>query len=123
MATPHVAGVAALVWNHFPQCSANQIRNVLLKTAEDRGDGGCDVKYGYGIVKAKTAYDLLAQSGCEAGGLPDAEIKGGCGRESLLSCEFNSDCPVKTCKYRGDHWYHSLQFMSVYFLEHFISFI
>lgn len=102
MATPHVAGVAALVWNHFPQCSANQIRNVLLKTAEDRGEAGCDVEYGYGIVKAKAAYDLLMEGGCEAGGLPNAEIKGGCGRESLLSCESKSDCPKKTCKYRGE---------------------
>ena len=34
MATPHVAGVAALVWSHFPDCTAWQIRNVLAKTAK-----------------------------------------------------------------------------------------
>ena len=96
MATPHVAGVAALVWNHFPQCSANQIRNVLLKTAQDKGDEGCDDKYGFGIVKARAAYDLLAQGGCDAGGPPVAEVKGGCGRN--LPCEVKSDCPTKTCK-------------------------
>lgn len=33
MATPHVAGVAALLWSHFPLCSNNQIRNALIHTA------------------------------------------------------------------------------------------
>ena len=97
MATPHVAGVAALVWNHFHQCSANQIRNALLKTAQDKGESGCDDKYGFGIVKARAAYDLLAQGGCDAGGPPVAEVKGGCGRN--LPCEVKSDCPTKTCKF------------------------
>merc|ERR1719264_554251 len=45
MATPHVAGVAGLLWAHFPDCKAYQIRNVLAHTAMDLGDSGCDVKY------------------------------------------------------------------------------
>ncbi|MGT0150444.1 S8 family serine peptidase [Vibrio metschnikovii] len=28
MASPHVAGVAALVWSHFPQCRPERIRQV-----------------------------------------------------------------------------------------------
>lgn len=82
MATPHVAGVAALVWSHFPECSNNQIRNVLIKTALDRGDAGCDVKYGFGIVQAKAAYDLLSAEGCDAGGVDPGQLsnaaRGGC---------------------------------------------
>jgi len=82
MATPHVAGVAALVWSHFPQCSNNQIRNVLLKTAQARGPAGCDIEYGYGIVQAKAAYDLLSAEGCDAGGNDPAKLSnaafGGC---------------------------------------------
>ena len=35
MATPHVAGVAALVWSHFPECNNNHIRNALIQSAED----------------------------------------------------------------------------------------
>ena len=69
MATPHVAGVAALVWSYFPECSNNQIRNVLIKTAIDRGSSGCDQLYGHGVVQAKAAYDLLAAQGCDAGGI------------------------------------------------------
>ena len=82
MATPHVAGVAALVWSYFPTCSNNQIRNVLIKTAKDRGTAGCDVNFGWGIVQAKAAYDLLASQGCAAGGtdFPTKSdgAKGGC---------------------------------------------
>ena len=104
MATPHVAGVAALVWNHFPQCTANQIRNVLLLTAQDKGDAGCDDKYGYGIVKARAAYDLLTQRGCEAGDSEDAEIKGGCGRPSTCEADDNCVCHYVTLKLTTDNF-------------------
>ncbi|WP_076415283.1 S8 family serine peptidase [Shewanella sp. UCD-KL12] len=68
MATPHVAGVAALVWSHFPSCTPTEIRNALNATAEDRGSAGRDTSYGYGIVKAKAAYDYLQTSSCGDGG-------------------------------------------------------
>merc|ERR1712048_1032188 len=64
MATPHVAGVAGLLWMHFPQCKNYQIRNVLLATAKDRGSSGCDNYYGTGLVQAKDAYDLLSEGNC-----------------------------------------------------------
>jgi len=67
MATPHVSGVAALVWSHFPNCSNQQIRDALNASAEDRGTPGRDTSYGFGIVKAKAAYDYLAQSECGGG--------------------------------------------------------
>jgi subtilisin family serine protease len=59
MACPHVAGVAALVWSHFPYLSAVEIRDVLKKSAEDLGSVGKDPEYGYGLVRAKEAFDLL----------------------------------------------------------------
>lgn len=68
MASPHVAGVAALVWSNHSQCSAEQIRNALNATAEDRGSSGRDSSYGYGIVKAKAAHDYLTNNGCSGGG-------------------------------------------------------
>jgi subtilisin family serine protease len=64
MATPHVSGVAALVWSHFPDCTGEQIRTALNKTAEDLGAAGRDVEYGYGLVQAKAAYDRLQMKGC-----------------------------------------------------------
>ncbi|WP_338872864.1 S8 family serine peptidase [Myxococcus stipitatus] len=61
MATPHVAGVAALVWSACPTLTHDQVRDVLLATAEDRGDQGRDDRYGYGLVQAKRAVDRALQ--------------------------------------------------------------
>jgi len=69
MATPHVSGVAALVWSHYPQCSNNQIRAALNKSATDKGTPGRDTSYGFGIINAKAAFDYLA-GGCDGGGNP-----------------------------------------------------
>lgn len=68
MATPAVAGVAALVWSNFPSCTGTEIRNALKATAQDAGAAGKDVYFGYGIVKAKAAYDYLSANGCAGGG-------------------------------------------------------
>lgn len=68
MASPHVAGVAALLWSHFPQCSNAQIRNVLAVTAEDLGTAGRDNSYGHGLVRTKAAYDYIDQQGCDGSG-------------------------------------------------------
>ena len=87
MATPHLAGVAAEVWAHFPNCTNNQIRNVLIQTAQDLGDGGYDNCFGYGLVQAKAAYDLLKSQGCEAGGPVENPLStsamGGCEQDSM----------------------------------------
>ena len=68
MASPHVAGVAALLWSHYPQCTNAQIRNVLALTAEDLGTAGRDNSYGFGLVRTKAAYDYIAQNGCDGNG-------------------------------------------------------
>lgn len=68
MATPHVAGGAALVWSYFPQCSNNQIRNALNATAEDKGSTGRDNLYGYGLMQLADAYNYLNTNGCAGGG-------------------------------------------------------
>jgi serine protease len=62
MATPHVTGVAALVWSNNPNCTATQVRNALKSTAIDLGTPGRDDKTGYGLVQAKAASDALAAS-------------------------------------------------------------
>lgn len=59
MATPHVSGVAALVWSAFPQLTNVQLRQVLTSTAKDLGAPGRDNEYGYGLVQAKAAIDSL----------------------------------------------------------------
>lgn len=64
MATPHVSAVAALVWSYYPTCTGVQIRSSLTKSAEDLGAVGRDNKFGYGLVRAKAAYDRIASLGC-----------------------------------------------------------
>lgn len=63
MATPHVSGVAALIWSYNPSWSNAQIRDALQKTAEDLGTAGRDNAYGYGLVRAKAALDYLTGGG------------------------------------------------------------
>ncbi len=69
MATPHVAGVAALVWSYHTNCTAQNVRDALNATAEDRGATGRDNFYGFGIVKALDAKNYL-DNGCDGGGTP-----------------------------------------------------
>lgn len=64
MASPHVAGVAALVWSNHPTCTAAQIRAALTATAQDRGAVGRDTSFGFGIVQAKAAHDRLTANPC-----------------------------------------------------------
>lgn len=62
MATPHVAGVAALVWSNNISCSADEVRSALKNTALDIDVPGRDNRTGYGLVQAKAASDALASS-------------------------------------------------------------
>lgn len=55
MATPIVAGVAALVWAKHPTWTADQVRARLLATADDLGRRGRDDYYGAGRVDAARA--------------------------------------------------------------------
>jgi subtilisin family serine protease len=59
MATPHVAGLAALLWSFYPEKTNAEIREALQVTALDKGAAGRDDSYGFGIVQAKTAFDFL----------------------------------------------------------------
>ncbi|MGE3727734.1 MAG: S8 family serine peptidase [Candidatus Sericytochromatia bacterium] len=55
MATPLVAGVAALVWSRHPEWTAKQVRQHLEKTAVDVGAPGKDNESGFGVVNAAAA--------------------------------------------------------------------
>jgi thermitase len=57
MSTPHVAAVAALLWGQFPDITRNQVRAQLRYTADDLGDPGFDIYYGYGRVNARRAVE------------------------------------------------------------------
>ncbi|NVC94458.1 peptidase S8 [Vibrio natriegens] len=63
MATPHVTGVAGLVWSYHPTCTAAQVRNALVQTATDIDVAGRDNRTGHGLVNAEAAKQFL-DAGC-----------------------------------------------------------
>ncbi|MBW2462577.1 MAG: S8 family serine peptidase [Deltaproteobacteria bacterium] len=66
MATPHAAGVAALVWSAAPGASAQEVRTALIATADDLNGGGRDDEFGHGLVQAYDAVTYLLASVPEA---------------------------------------------------------
>jgi serine protease len=59
MATPHVSGVAALVWGACPGATAAQVRAALTSSALDLGTAGRDNTFGFGLVRACRAAKAL----------------------------------------------------------------
>jgi len=57
MSTPHVSGVAALIWSQFPNVSRDWVRLWLRYTADDLGDPGFDSYHGYGRINARKAVE------------------------------------------------------------------
>jgi len=62
MATPHVSGVAALVWSAYPTKTASEIRQALEASAQDLGSAGRDNTFGHGLVRADLAATYLDSS-------------------------------------------------------------
>lgn len=95
MATPHVSGVAALLWSQDTTCSNADIRSTLAVTALDLGPAGRDNAYGYGLVQVA---DASAALNCDGSGGGD----GGGGSCDLGqagdSCSNDSDCCSASCK-------------------------
>lgn len=60
MASPHVAGAAALIWSLAPNATAQQVRQALLDGAVDLGAPGFDTAYGFGLVNAYNSARRLA---------------------------------------------------------------
>lgn len=58
MASPHVAGVAALLMSSDPSYTAEAVRNKMNGTALDLGEIGRDKLYGYGLVDASLALGI-----------------------------------------------------------------
>ena len=90
MASPHVAGVAALIRAQHPEYSPEQVRQVLRNSADDIGAPGVDNHFGYG--RLDTNGSLMAPAPLEAqltspigtlSGLTEVEVKGSVGGPTL----------------------------------------
>jgi subtilisin family serine protease len=58
MATPHVAGLAALILAKNPNLNTEQIRQILRASADDLGTVGKDSSFGYGRINAGKAIAM-----------------------------------------------------------------
>lgn len=57
MASPHVAGLAALILSANPNLSAADVKQIITSTADDLGPPGKDKYFGYGRINAKKALE------------------------------------------------------------------
>jgi len=57
MAAPHVSGLAALVWSRCPGLANYQVQDIIESTADDFGDPGWDIYYGWGRINALDAVE------------------------------------------------------------------
>ena len=57
MATPHVSGIAALVFGESPDITPTQVESIVKSTAKDLGPVGYDTTYGFGIPQADAAIN------------------------------------------------------------------
>ncbi len=60
MATPYVAGLAALIWSLDPSLTRDQVRAIIQSTADDVWTSGKDDYTGYGRINARQALESLA---------------------------------------------------------------
>lgn len=73
MAAPHVAGTAALVLQANGNMSVDDVYEVLRIVADDLGDVGQDIRFGWGVINTYNAVNLaLSDCGVE-GYVTDAE--------------------------------------------------
>lgn len=73
-ACPHVVGVAALMLAANPTLTADQLRSILINTAEDLGEPGPDDIFGAGLLNASGAVRMAAQMAGAAPVYPALEL-------------------------------------------------
>jgi len=79
MASPLVAGIAALMFAANPELTPGEVATLIESTCADLGDTGWDERYGYGLVDARAAVSsVLAPTiaGPEALGIGEAASHG-----------------------------------------------
>ena len=109
MATPHVAGVAALVWANARSATVAQLRAALHSTARDLGAPGRDVAFGYGMVQAKAALDALAPAPTPTpppACVPTSSVESTCSDGVDDDCDgtlddADADCAAQQCLLNG----------------------
>lgn len=98
MASPAVAGVAALLFAKKPSLTPAEAQTILEKTATDIGATGFDNETGYGEVDAYKALQVLS-----ARIEPSGEIPIGTPVDLKLTCPDGSNIPVSEWTWKVDN--------------------
>ncbi len=92
MASPHVAGVAALIRAQHPEFTPEQVRQALRSGADDIGTAGFDTLFGYGRLNASRSLTIAAPLAAELTspvgtltGLSQVDVTGSVGGANLSS--------------------------------------
>lgn len=94
VATPFVAGTVALMLAANPYLTPNEIKTKLTTTAQDWGNVGADINYGYGRLQA---YDAIKSAGGYSGTSPavpahlaKTDALGGTGKYDMYNLSITS---------------------------------
>lgn len=74
LASPHGAGLAALILSVAPSLQPLEVERIIQESAADLGDAGRDDKFGHGRVDAQAAMELTLSSLPEQLFLPSAQF-------------------------------------------------
>jgi len=102
MASPMVAGLAALILDADPNLTPAQVRQILRDGAIDMGPAGFDRAYGYGRIDVIDTLSLVAGCTVDAD-CDDGDFCNGAEACSGGSCQSGSDpCPGQSCDEGAD---------------------
>ena len=82
LASPHAAGVLALLAGAFPAASVAELEDALLRGARDVGAPGADNNYGHGLVDALAAFNALRAAQNRGASRASAAADGATGNDS-----------------------------------------
>lgn len=74
-ATPIAAGVIALLKQKSPSVNQDEVKNVLMTTAKNKGGSALKIFLGAGIIQAKAAYDKISKQTVVLTPLPPDELR------------------------------------------------
>ncbi len=60
-AAPQVTGAATLVWSIAPHLSSGEVREILIQSADELGEEGNDIVYGYGLLNIEAAVSIASK--------------------------------------------------------------